>query len=149
MISPHSAEARERANTEENVFCPWDESQPYPASSMPAQVAAKCALRQGKEKFELYHEAVFRAFFRDCRDIGDLEVLTGLAVDSGLDIERFRTDFASRSQETEVLAEYKEARIEFEGRGIPLAIIGGRYPLVGVVPVEMYYRAVDLSLAGK
>ncbi len=116
---------------------------------MPAQVAAKCALRQGKEEFERYHEAVFRAFFRDCRDIGDIEVLTGLAVDSGLDIERFRTDFASGSQETEVLAEYEEARIEFEGRGIPLAIIAGKYPLGGAVPVEMYYRAVDLSLAGE
>jgi len=149
LISPHSAEARERANTEENIFRPWGESQPYPSSSLPAQIAGKCALRQGEEIFERYHEAVFRAFFRDCRDISDTEILTGLATDTGLDIERFRADFAGGSQETEILAEYEEARTEFEGRGIPLAIIGGRYPLGGAVPVEMYYRAVDLSLTGK
>ena len=149
LISPHSAEARERASTEEDIFQPWDENQPYPSSSIPAQVAAKCALIQGNEVFERYHEAIFKAFFQDCRDISNTEVLSGLALDSGLDIKRFRVDSTSGSHEPEVLAEYEEARTEFEGRGIPLALIGGRYPLGGAVPVEMYYRAVDLCLTGK
>ena len=148
-ISPHSAEARERANTEEEVFRPWSEDVPYPSSSLPAQIAGKCALNQGKEKFEQYHDAVFRAFFRDCRDISDLAVLTSLGADSGLDIKQFQADFESGLQETEVLAELEEAQTEYEGWGIPLAIIGGKFPLAGAVPMEMYCRAIDLCLAGQ
>ena len=146
-ISPHSTEARERANNEEEVFRQWDENLPYPSSSMPAQIAGKCALLQGKEAFGHLHGAVFKAFFLDCRDISDGEVLTSLAADVGLDVERFRADYNSGSQENEVLAEYEEGRSEYEGWGVPLAIIGGRFPLVGAVPIEMYRRAIDLCLA--
>jgi len=146
-ITPHSAEARDRASTEEDVFRPWDDNKPYPSSSLPAQIAGKCALRQGIGKFERYHEAVFRAFFRACKDISDIVVLTSLGTDTGLDIGRFRTDYGNSSLEDEVLAEFEEAKKEFEGWGIPLVIFDGRFPLAGAVPVEMYYRAVDLCLA--
>jgi len=114
---------------------------------MPAQIAGKCALLQGKESFECFHSAVFKAFFQDCRDISDGEVLTSLAADAGLDVERFRADFSSGSQEKVVLAEYEESRSEYEGWGVPLAIISSRFPLAGAVPIEMYRRAIDLCLA--
>ena len=147
LISPHSTESRKRANDEEEVFRPWDDNLPYPSSSMPAQIASKCASLQGKESFECFHDAVFKAFFRDCRDISDGEVLTSLAANVGLDVERFRADYSSGSQENVVLAEYEESRSEYEGWGVPLAIVGGRFPLVGAVPIEMYRRAIDLCLA--
>lgn len=148
-ITAHSAESRERAGQEEEGFQPWDETQAYPSSSMPAQIAAKCALRQGEDAFERFHHAVFRAFFEECRDISDPGVLVGLADDTGLDVQRFRADFGSGSQESEVLAEYEEGRSAYEGWGVPLALIGGRFPLAGAVPIEMYRRAIDLCLARK
>jgi len=145
-ISSHSAESRERAAQEEADFRPWDESQPYPSSSIPAQAAAKCALLQGKDAFERFHERVFAAFFGDCRDISDRRVLVEVAADAGLDIARFCADFDSGSQKAAVLAELVEGRKEYEGWGVPLAMVGGRYPLVGAVPMEMYRRAIDLCL---
>ena len=150
QISSHSAESRQRASfEEEGYFWPWDESQPYPSSSMPAQVASKCALRQGKEAFERFHAAVFEALFEDCRDISNREVLVSLAGDVGLAVDRFRADFDSGTHEEEVLVEHEEGRSQYEGWGVPLAIVGGRFPLAGAVPAEMYRRAIDLCLAGK
>jgi predicted DsbA family dithiol-disulfide isomerase len=146
LISPNSIEARERANNEEEVFRQWDENLPYPSSSMPAQIAGKCALLQGKESFECFHGAVFRAFFRDCRDISNGEILASVAAEAGLDVERFRVDYSSGLQKNWVLAEYEKGRSEYEGWGVPLVIVGGRFPLVGAVPIEMYRRAIDLCL---
>ena len=37
------------------------------------------------EKYDAYHEAVFRAFFTDCQDIGDQEVILEIAEGVGLD----------------------------------------------------------------
>lgn len=147
-ISPHGAESRIRAATEEpQAFIrPWDTKKPYPGSSMPAQAAAKCALNQSRAGFERFHQAAFRALFQESRDIGDSQVLLELARESGLDLDRFRADFEGGALEEAVNADYEEARHQYEGWGIPLAIIGGRYPLVGAVPVEMYRRAIDLCL---
>ena len=151
QISPHSAEGRHRANFEEPgvSFNPWDPSQPYPNSSMPALWAAKCARLQGEEAFERFHMAVFKAFFEDSRNISDREVLIGLAEEVGLDVERFSADFDRGSQDDEILTEYQEHKSQYDGWGIPIAVVGERYPVMGAVPIEMYRRAVDLCLASQ
>ena len=63
LISPHSVESRRRAALEEDKirFSPWNPDKPYPASSMPALRAAKCAQLQGEEAFQRFHIALFRA----------------------------------------------------------------------------------------
>ena len=150
QISPHSVESRIRAGLEEEcLFNPWDENQPYPSSSMPAQVAGKSALLQGEEAFERFHNAVFTAFFRDCRDISDREVLIALAVDAGLDMEKFFTDFESDERRQEVLADVEEVRSQYEGWGVPLTVVGGRMPIEGAAPTAVYSRAVAVCLTGK
>ncbi len=113
---------------------------------MPALVAGKCAEKQGRDAFERFHEAVFDAFFDDCRDISNSDVLIELAAGAGLDLVRFSRDLDETWGEAAVLADLAEARRDFDGWGIPLAVVGGRFPLVGAVPVEMYRRAVDLCL---
>jgi protein disulfide-isomerase len=146
-ISPHSVESRARANfEEEGLFNPWDENKDYPSSSMPAQVAAKCALQQGEEAFERFHEATFRVFFHDCRDISDREVLMDLAGEAGLDMERFSADFASDERRQEVMADVEEVRSRYEGWGIPLTVVGGRMPIEGAAPTDVYRRAVAVCL---
>ncbi len=149
QISPHSAEGRCRAALEEESisFRPWDPSQPYPTSSLPALRAVRCAQLQGEEEFQRLHIALFKAFFEDSRNIADREVLLSLAEDVGLDVERFTSDFDQGLQESKVLAEYQDAKREYEGWGVPLAIIGDRYPAGGAVPIDIYRRAVDLCLA--
>jgi predicted DsbA family dithiol-disulfide isomerase len=146
-ISPHSMESRARAALEEEgLFNPWDESQLYPSSSMPAQIASKCALLQGEEAFERFHSAVFMAFFRDCRDISKRDVLISVATDAGLDVEKFLADFESDELRQEVLADAEEVRSQYHGWGIPLTVVGGRMPIEGAAPTDVYRRAVAVCL---
>ena len=147
-ISPHSMESRARAAfEEEGLFNPWDENQPYPSSSMPAQIAGKCALRQGEDVFERFHNAVLTAFFRDCRDVSQRDVLISLATDVGLDMEKFLADFESDELRQEVLADAEEVRSQYHGWGIPLTIVGGQMPIEGAAPTDVYRRAVTVCLA--
>ena len=150
QISPHSVESRMRAGLEEEgLFNPWDENVSYPSSSMPAQVAGKSALLQGEEAFERFHEAAFKAFFRDCRDISNREVLIALATDAGLDMEKFYADFASDERQQEVMADVEEVRSQYEGWGVPLTVVGGRMPIEGAAPTAVYSRAVAVCRTGK
>jgi len=150
LISPHSVESRRRAALEEDKirFSPWNPDKPYPASSMPALRAAKCAQLQGEEAFQRFHIALFRAFFEEGMNISEWEVLISLAKKTGLDVKRFSSDFSQRLLAEEVLVEYEEGRAEYEGWGIPIVVVGGLYPVAGAVPIAVYRRAIDLCLVG-
>ena len=148
LISSHSVESRRRAALEEDKisFNPWKLDEPYPASSIPALRAAKCAQLQGEEAFQRFHMALFRAFFTDGMNIGEQEVLISLAKKTGLNVERFISDFSRGLLDEKVLAEYADGQTEYEGWGIPLVVIGGRYPIAGAVPIAIYKRAIDLCI---
>jgi predicted DsbA family dithiol-disulfide isomerase len=148
-FTPHHAAAWQRAQEEEPrlTFRHWEAGQPYPISSLPALVASKCAERQGEPPFVRFHLALFRAFFGECRDISDHAILFDLAKKSGLNMEKFEQDFDQGSPNDEVMAEFEEGQAEYAGWGVPLAIIGGRYPVVGAVAMALYRRGIDLCLA--
>jgi predicted DsbA family dithiol-disulfide isomerase len=57
--------------------------QPLMSNSSMAMQGGEFAKEHGK--YEAYHEAVFRAFFTDCKDIGDPSVILDLAKGVGLD----------------------------------------------------------------
>jgi predicted DsbA family dithiol-disulfide isomerase len=148
-FTPRHTDAWHRAHLEESSlsFRPWGAGQPYPTSSLPALIASKCAERQGEPPFARFHVALFSAFFGECRNISDHEVLFDLAKELGLDMEKFRHDFDQGSLEDKVMAEFEEGRSQYTGWGVPLVIIGDRYPVVGAAPMAMYRRGIDLCLA--
>ncbi len=74
---------------------------------------AKYAEEQGKG--DQYHNIVFAAQFQEQKDINDLEVLTELAGDAGLDPEQFRKALLSKDYEPPVLQDLEEA----QALGIP------------------------------
>jgi predicted DsbA family dithiol-disulfide isomerase len=147
-ISEHSIEGRTRANNEESdaIFSNWNPDKPYPSSSIPAQIAVRCAAKQGKKAFEKYHMAVFKSFFTECQNIGDREVLIDLAEKIGLDIKRFTSDFNTCFGTDEIMKNREDYQQNFLGWGIPFALIDGRYPVIGGVPLAMYRRTVNLAL---
>ncbi len=147
--TPHSTESWQRADLEEESinFRPWDQEQAYPTSSMPALAATKCAQLQGEPAFQRFHIALFKALFEESRNISDRKVLLSLAKEAGLDAAKFSSDLGQGWQEDEVLADYEDGRGKYAGWGIPLAIIGDRYPVAGAAPIAMYRRAVTLCFA--
>ena len=149
-FTPFTANAWRRAALEENINFPsWDTRQTYPTSSMPALQATKCAQLQGGEAFQRFHIALFKAFFEESRNISDRQVLLSLAKETGLDIERFGSDFDQGPRDNEIWAENIDIRDEYAGWGIPLVIIEDRYPFGGAVPIEMYRRGVNLCLSSQ
>ena len=59
--------------------------QPMMSNSRIALQGGEFAKEHGK--YDAYHEAVFRAFFTDCKDIGDQTVLLDLAERAGLEAD--------------------------------------------------------------
>jgi predicted DsbA family dithiol-disulfide isomerase len=150
-ISEHSIEGRQRAGLEQEGICfnPWNEDVPYPVTSMPAVRASYCVRQQSLEAFERLHLVLFKTFFGECRNIQEETLLFSLVKDAGVDMRRFRVDYEKAAVDEEILADHKFYAENFLGWGIPLALIGDRFPLAGAVPIEMYHRAIDLCLGTK
>jgi predicted DsbA family dithiol-disulfide isomerase len=80
---------------------------------------------------------VFRAYFVETRDIGNLEVILGLASEDGLDDD----DLRRALKEKQYAARLEEAKDEARGYGItavPTFIINGKHKLVGAQPIEAF-----------
>ena len=121
---------------------------PLPASSIPAQTAAKCAERQGPHAFERFHERLFTALCRDGLDIARPEILRTLAREAGLDLARFEADYTGEAYES-VLTDCAEGAAWFGVSGLPTVILNETLSLVGAVPVERYRLLIDWILAGE
>ena len=128
-------------------FAPPAIDTPLPSSSVPAQIAAKCAERQGA--FERFHERLFVAQFHDNADIGRHEVLRGLARECALDVERFTHDYASEETYQAVLQDCAEGAGWFGVSALPTVILNEKLSLVGAVPVERYHALIEWILAGE
>ncbi|MBO2521971.1 MAG: disulfide bond formation protein DsbA [Firmicutes bacterium] len=93
-----------------------------------AHVGAKLAAACGKA-WE-YHAKVFEAHWVQQADIGDPEVLAGIAGQLGIDREAFREGLDDEELHAGVLRE--EAAAHRLGiRGVPATVIAGRYLLSG------------------
>ncbi len=130
-------------------FVPPDLDTALPSSSVPALTAAKCAARQGDTCFDRFHQQLFVAHFRDNLDISRQDVLWSLARESGLDMERFRNDYADGETYQAVLHDCAEGAAWFGVSALPTAIFNEKLSLVGAVPVERYRLMLDWILAGE
>ena len=60
--------------------------QPLMSNSRMAMEGGEFAKKHGR--FDAYHEAIFKAFFTDCLDIGDRKVIRDVARSAGLDADK-------------------------------------------------------------
>jgi predicted DsbA family dithiol-disulfide isomerase len=88
-------------------------------------------------------EALFRGYFLDGEDIGDLDTLAEIAVRGGLDREVTRDYLAGVEGRDEVLAEDATAR-RHGIQGVPCFIFEGRYALSGAQQPEVFHQLFDL-----
>ena len=66
------------------------------ANSRPALEAAEFARDAGAEVFDRFHRALFRAYFEEDRNIGDIDTLIAVAEAQGLDGAALREALAER-----------------------------------------------------
>jgi predicted DsbA family dithiol-disulfide isomerase len=87
--------------------------------------------------FDSFHDHIFRAYFTEARDIGDLDVLLELAQGEDLDTADLRVAL----QEGRYTSRLNEARSEGRQLGInavPTFIINGKFRIVGAQSLDFF-----------
>ncbi|MEE9202951.1 MAG: DsbA family oxidoreductase [Dehalococcoidia bacterium] len=87
-----------------------------------------------------YHEAVFRAYWREGKDIGDRELLFSLAAQVGLDPEELDAYLKSGQAAAKMDRHLQEVR-EYGIDGVPTFVIGHKM-VVGAQPYEVLERVL-------
>ena len=88
-------------------------------------------------RFDSFHGRIFRGYFNETRDIGDLDVLVELAQQEGLDTD----DLRGALQEGRYVPRLDEAHSEGRRLGInavPTFIINGKYTIVGAQSLDFF-----------
>jgi predicted DsbA family dithiol-disulfide isomerase len=83
---------------------------------------------------EAIHDALFRAYFVDGKNIGDPDVLVELAKSVGLSADEARKVIDTRSHKAAVDADWEKSR-EYGVTGVPTYVVGDR-GVVGAQPYE-------------
>ena len=122
-------------------FQRWQGNTAPPHSSMPPQLAAKAAARQGSAAFAALHERLFYAYFAESRDISDRDTLLDLWRESGIPEKGFSAmDDAELRQQ--VAAEHQEA-LDLGATGVPsLRLSDSDVVVTGALPLASYQRWV-------
>jgi predicted DsbA family dithiol-disulfide isomerase len=89
---------------------------------------------------EAIHDALFRAYFVDGRNIGDPDTLVQIAAGAGLPEREAREVIGTRSWRAGVDADWARAR-EYGITGVPTFLVGDR-GLVGAQPYEVLEQLV-------
>ncbi len=87
-------------------------------------------------------EALFRAYFEEARDVGDPDVLAGLAAGAGLDPD------AARAAMEDALLDRQVAELEAEAAqsgvtGVPFFIIDGQWAVSGAQGPDQWVEALE------
>jgi predicted DsbA family dithiol-disulfide isomerase len=91
-------------------------------------------------------EALFRAYFLDGRDIGDIETLTAIALQAGLDKRDVAAYLARDEDGDKVQSEDLQAR-RLGIQGVPCFIIADQYAVSGAQEPEAFFPLFDMVLA--
>jgi len=100
-------------------------------SRLAQELASWAASQPGGEAI---HDALFRAYFVDGKNIGDPDVLVELAKSVGLSADEARKVIDTRSHKAAVDADWEKSR-EYGVTGVPTYVVGDR-GVVGAQPYE-------------
>jgi predicted DsbA family dithiol-disulfide isomerase len=136
---------RPGAEPDSPEFREWQGQAGPPSHSLPPHVVAKAAARVSPEAFEVLHEGLLRAYFRDSRDITDPDTLQRLWAEAGLaEPELPKPD--DPTLQRQVLSEHQEA-LDLGVTGVPAVRLQDNDAfIVGAQPLDVYRRWVTRSL---
>lgn len=93
-------------------------------------------------KFDVVHDALFKVYFEDARDVGDLDVLLHVAADAGLDPEEFR--FETLIGRYAALVDQATATAREKGvTSTPTMIFDDRFVLTGAQDMDTYRSVLE------
>ena len=95
---------------------------------------------------EALHDALFRAYFVEARDISQPAVLLDIAQQVGLSVDGAREVLEKRTFKAAVDADWKLAR-QYGITGVPTFVVG-RHGVVGAQPYEVLEQLVRKELPG-
>jgi len=121
---------------------PYNVDRRWAYNSRLAQELAKWA--ETKSDGERIHDALFRAYFVDAKNIGQREVLVDLAQQIGLPADEATDVLLSRSFKDAVDDDWKRCAT-FGVNAVP-TFLAGRYLMVGAQPYDQLERLVQHAL---
>ena len=120
---------------------------PVATRTRPTFQAIELARDHGK--FDAMHRAIFEAFFRDGRDIGDVDVLMDLAASIDLAPELVKDALESGTYLRRVLDQEQLSR-QLGITGVPTLFVGddlqSAEPVVGAVPYDQLRAVVERKI---
>ena len=117
---------------------------PLTPYSMYALEATEYAQQQGQ--FDAFHLAAYKAYWEECKNLGDLGVIQELALKCGLDWPQLSERLETGYYRDTVLTQYREA-MDLGIRGIPAFLMGNQL-FTGAQPYEIFKLAVARAREG-
>ena len=118
---------------------------PFGIDSRPALIGAKFAEAHGVGPD--YHDAVFRAYWQQARNIEDRGILASVAEAVGLEPDRFLDALTNPKYITEVNEDIEQA-FQFGLSGVPASIFNNKILVVGAQPYPVFKEVAEKVLAG-
>lgn len=100
-------------------------------SRLAQELGAWADTKVGGEKL---HDLLYRAYFVDAKNIGDIDVLIGLVIKADLDVEDAKSALETRRFKDAVDADWNKSK-QYGVTGVPTFVAGG-YGVVGAQPFE-------------
>ena len=86
-------------------------------------------------------DALFKAYFVDGLDLGDIEVIAAAAATAGMDPQETRARLATDMDRATILNFHRAAQT-LGLHGVPVAVFNRRVPLMGAQSAEAYTQAI-------
>jgi len=113
---------------------------PFGVDSRPALIGAKYAEEQGCG--EAYHDAVFRAYWLDARDISELEILKEVATAVSLNPDEFLAALDDPHYQSQMEADVQQA-FTYGLNSVPAIVYNNKYLVSGAQPYEVLVEVAE------
>ncbi len=111
------------------------------SNSRPALEASEYARDKGS--YDSFHERLFRAYFTDLLDIGDVAILCNLAQEEGLDPGELSQCLRDGIYSPRIEEAMREAAL-YGITAVPTFIVNDTHKIVGAHPVESFRRQLAI-----
>lgn len=93
-------------------------------------------------QFEEYHKALMDAYFRDVKDIGNINILVELGTKLGLNDKDLTNAIKERMFENKLSEDVTKAH-QFSINSTPTFIINNKHKIIGAQPIEVFRKLFD------